>query len=763
MSDRKKRIVSGVFFALLFSTLIHIGTRNNSFVLTQVIDRYEHQSYDARMKASVNQVEESTIDRVVIVDIEQNSVETLGNYHEWPHAYHGQLTDVISSGNPKALLFDIIFDKKDDYTHSLVNALSQETKNPDLKSASEQFLMSTDPERFVESINRSLISHHSLVFEREDTLNFLYQMEDVPDGYIDSKHTIHVPNYVANKLPSAKRIGNTYVELLTASPGAGAANFPQDEDGIIRRAPTAIHFDGPNKTYLSLTFSAVKNILNIPNDGFKYDFEKHKLHLVDIHGDTVRQIPIDNQGRMLIKFFGPHKTFYYIPYMYAFDADMLDPTYWEGKTAIVGSSLPGLMDLRSVPVQESFPGVEIHANTLHGILENQFMFPKTIGMNYLGTLLLSLIVGALAGAPKKPFYGFIFLIIGAGSWIIFAYSQFLGESVVWEVIRPIVSITLTQLGVFAYTFIILDKDKRFLKNTFGTYISPKLIEQMVEGKTEPKLGGDEDIHTAVFTDIQGFSQFSEQLSPTDLVELLNEYLTEMTNILLDNNGTLDKYIGDAIVAFYGAPVPVKDHAYKACLTAILMQNKLSELRSKWKTEGNRWPNIVHQMQMRIGIHTGKMVTGNMGSEHRMNYTMMGDAVNIAARLEASAKQYGIYTQISEETYFAVKDRISVRELDNVRVVGKENPVKTYELISLKGQEPEWYKEINEIFSQGIDFFQKGEFKKAKHLFEETSHYEHNYQNKTTSPSETYINRCNILIQSPPKKPWNGVWTLTEKK
>jgi len=762
MSDRKKRIASGVLFAFLFSTLIHISTRNNSFVLTQIIDRYEYQSYDARMKASVAHIEESTIDNVVIVDIEQNSVEALGNYHEWPHAYHGQLTDVISSGKPEALLFDIIFDKKDDYTHTLVNALSQETQNSDLKNASEHYLISTDPERFVESTGQSSVSHHSLVFEREDTLNFLYKMDNVPEGYNDSKHLIHVPENIAKNLPNAERLGNTYVELLTASSGVGAANFPQDEDGIIRRTPTAIHFEGPNKTYLSLTLSAVKKILKIPNDGFKYDFDNHLLNLVDIHGDTVRQIPIDKQGRMYIKFFGPHKTFYYIPYMYAFDSEMLDPTYWEGKTAIVGSSLPGLMDLRSVPVQESFPGVEIHANALHGILENQFIFPKTTGINYLGALLISILIGALAGAPKKPLCGFIFLIIGAGSWIIFAYSQFLSNSIMWEVIRPVISITLTQLGVFAYTFIVLDKDKRFLKNTFGTYISPKLIEQMVDGKTEPKLGGDENIHTALFTDIQGFSQFSEQLTPTELVELLNDYLTEMTNILLENNGTLDKYIGDAIVAFYGAPVPVKDHAYKACLTAILMQSKLSELRNKWKADGIRWPDIVHHMQMRIGIHTGKMVTGNMGSEHRMNYTMMGDAVNIAARLEASAKQYGIYSQISEETYLSVKDRISVRELDYVRVVGKENPVKTYELISLKSQEPEWYTEIIEPFSQGINYFQKGEFKKAKHLFEESTKMENTFPGRTKTPSLLYVERCKALMKNPPKK-WDGVWSLTSKK
>jgi len=221
----------------------------------------------------------------------------------------------------------------------------------------------------------------------------------------------------------------------------------------------------------------------------------------------------------------------------------------------------------------------------------------------------------------------------------------------------------TYGSIFLYNFLIVEKDKRFLKDTFGAYISPELIDQMFDSKEEPSLGGNEGYHTAFFTDIQSFSAFSEKLSASDLVELLNDYLTEMTDILLDNKGTLDKYIGDAIVAFYGAPAPVDDHEYWACITAIKMQESLDELRQKWQSQGDRWPEIVHNMQNRIGINSGQMVTGNMGSTMRMNYTMMGDTVNLAARLEASAKQYGIYIQVADETYKACKDKFIWRDLD----------------------------------------------------------------------------------------------------
>ena len=245
-----------------------------------------------------------------------------------------------------------------------------------------------------------------------------------------------------------------------------------------------------------------------------------------------------------------------------------------------------------------------------------------------------------------------------------------------------------------------------MKVSFGTYVSPELIDQMYESGEEPSLGGEEGYNTAFFTDIQSFSAFSEKLTASELVALLNQYLTDMTDVLLENNGTLDKYIGDAIVAFYGAPIEIKDHEYWACKTAIIMQENLDVLRKEWQAEGDRWPEIVHNMQNRIGISSGQMVTGNMGSEARMNYTMMGDTVNLAARLESSAKQYGVYIQISDSTYETVKDQIVVRALDFVRVMGKTEPVKVFELISEKGQESETYKKILPVFHEGLENYFK---------------------------------------------------------
>jgi adenylate cyclase len=308
----------------------------------------------------------------------------------------------------------------------------------------------------------------------------------------------------------------------------------------------------------------------------------------------------------------------------------------------------------------------------------------------------------------------------------------------------------------------VEKDKRFLKNTFGTYISPELIDQMYDNKEEPQLGGTEGYHTAFFTDIQSFSGFSEKLSPSELVELLNDYLTEMTDILLDNKGTLDKYIGDAIVAFYGAPAPVEDHEYWACLTAVKMQDRLAELREKWQGEGDRWPEIVHHMQNRIGINTGPMVTGNMGSAMRMNYTMMGDTVNLAARLEASAKQYGIYIQVAEESYKACKDKFIWRDLDFVIVMGKTEPAQVFELVAEIGNIPAGYDKLLPAYDEALKLYRNQEWAKAIDAFKASDELEDMFPGRKTNPSRIYIPRCEHYKDNSPSEDWDGSWALTSK-
>jgi len=763
MNELLKRLGIGALIGLAVAIAASIGSQKISFV-KDLLDGYEFGSYDSRMRARVENVEESSIDSVVIIDIEQNSIEGLGNYNDWPHAYHGQLIDVVTSGNPKALLFDIIFDPENTFNYDLVNALISENAPQEeyLSQETDQYLVSNDPSRFVLSTIESQKVYHALVFELEDTLNFQYKMDSEPEGYDRPDHLINLPLDQALRLPIGDRLTNTHMDLINAAKRAGSANFPQDQDGIIRRAPTAIYFEGPNHVYPTLVLAAAMDILGIPADGFDYDFDNLILRLSDTTGTVIREIPIDDQGRMFVNYYGRFKTFYYLPYMYCFDPEMLDPSYWEGKVALVGSSLPGLMDLRNTPVQETFSGVEIHANVIHSVLQNEFVSITDAQTNLWVLLIICILLGALVSIPAKPLYTLPVPLLAIAVWVIFTYYAFFNDLRMWEVIRPAISMGGTYLGIFLYNFLIVEKDKRFLKDTFGTYISPELIDQMFDAKEEPSLGGEEGYHTAFFTDIQSFSAFSEKLSATDLVELLNDYLTEMTNILLDNKGTLDKYIGDAIVAFYGAPAPVDDHEYWACLTAVKMQEGLAELRAKWQGEGDRWPEIVHHMQNRIGINTGPMVTGNMGSTMRMNYTMMGDTVNLAARLEASAKQYGVYIQVAEETYKICKDKFIWRDLDYVIVMGKTEPAQVFELITETGNMPPGYDKLLPAFHEAVKLYRNQNWVKAIEAFKASDELEDMFPGRKTNPSRVYIPRCEHYKENPPGDDWDGSWALTKK-
>ena len=770
LTDFLKRVGAGIIIGIAMAILFGWASYNISF-LKELFDRYEYVSYDSRIRYKVGDISgEMAIDDVVIIDIETSSVAPteeggLGRYFNWPHSYHGQLINTVSSGNPKAILFDMIVDPENTFNYDLVNALQSENKpNQALDEVTQQYLVSNDPSRFVEATFNTQKAYHGLEFGYADTMNFLYPMDSEPEGYYYDNHIIKgVSEEAKKRLPPGERFNNTHVDLLSASVGAGSVTFLVDEDGVIRRAPTAIYFEGADHVYPSLVLSGIIDILGIKKDGgFDYDFENNVLNLIDTTETIVRSIPIDDRGRMFVNFYGGFQTFTYIPYMYAMDPEMLDPTYWENKVGIVGASLAGLSDFRNTPVAEAFVGVEIHANAMYSILQNEFIKIKSQADKFKTILILSVLMGIFISFPKKPLYALPIPIIGIVSWIIFTRVQFGGSLIMWDVTRTILSMIGTFVGIFMYNYFGAEKDKRFLKNTFSTYISPELIDQMYDAKEQPSLGGEEGYHTAFFTDIQSFSAFSEKLTASDLVELLNDYLTEMTDILLSNKGTLDKYIGDAIVAFYGAPAPVDDHEYWSCLTAVKMQERLAELREKWQEEGDRWPEIVHNMQNRIGINTGKLVTGNMGSTMRMNYTMMGDTVNLAARLEASAKQYGIYIQVAEETYAACKDKFIWRDLDYVIVMGKTEPAQVFELISEEQNMPTGYDKLLPAYNEALKLYRNQDWVKAIDAFKASDELEDMFPGRKTNPSKIYIPRCEHYRDNPPGDEWDGSWALTKK-
>ena len=477
------------------------------------------------------------------------------------------------------------------------------------------------------------------------------------------------------------------------------------------------------------------------------------------------------------------------------------------KIVVIGTSVEVHHDYKQTPfynyagIQQLTPGMETHANAIQTMIDDNYINVLGGGLteffneynqypfsHLMLIMLLSLIALAILSFVNPVVAGFLIilecLVYFAVACGLFAGDIFwgiktilpnfmisnlslhyqlpqIGESYIIPIVAPLSSVIVTYFGIVLYDFIMEQKDKKYLKNTFGAYISPDLIDQMYEDKQEPKLGGQAGYHTAFFSDIQSFSSFSEILEPEKMVSLMNEYLTEMTSILLEHKGTLDKYIGDAIVAFYGAPVPLEGHEYHACMTALEMERKLQLLREKWSSEGD-WPELVHNIRHRVGLNSGKMVTGNMGSSMRMNYTMMGDTVNLAARLEPAAKQYGVYTIVAQNTYKVVKDQFEWRMLDYLTVKGKKKPVKAYELFSVKDDLNNDQSQLITAFNEGIDLYFKQEWNKALSKFKEASELEEDFPDRPTTPSLIYIQRCEFFSKNPPAKDWDGVWIMKTK-
>jgi len=439
----------------------------------------------------------------------------------------------------------------------------------------------------------------------------------------------------------------------------------------------------------------------------------------------------------------------------------LVPFEFTGKKLYYGLTAAGTSDLNPMPFDPRYPMVGLHANALNTILDNRII--HEISKGWIALIIIGLGILLAFGVPAlSPAMGGLATVVVVAGYTWLSFWLFANKFVWIDMVGPLTTMAIGYLGITVYNYIQEEKNKQFLKESFGTYVSPELIDQMYESGEEPSLGGEEGYHTAFFTDIQSFSAFSEQLTASELVALLNEFLTDMTDVLLENKGTLDKYIGDAIVAFYGAPIDLSDHEYWSCISAIKMQESLELLRKKWQEEGDRWPEIVHHMQNRIGISSGQMVTGNMGSASRMNYTMMGDNVNTAARLESSAKQYGIYIQIADSTFQSVKDRVVVRDLDLVKVIGKNEPVKVWELISEVGQEPEQYKKILPAYHEALNLYKGQEWEKAIEAFKASDALEDMFPFRKTNPSRIYIPRCEHFLTNPPDDDWDGVWTLTSK-
>lgn len=422
----------------------------------------------------------------------------------------------------------------------------------------------------------------------------------------------------------------------------------------------------------------------------------------------------------------------------------------KGKIAIIGLTATGTHDIASIPLHNEYPGVGTYHNTINTIINREFI-RKPGG---LFTSILILILAAVSGfimqrlASRRSLAAAIagFIVINFLSFYLFAFHN------VWlEQLGLNLALIIPSVVIVSIKLVSEESQKRFIKGAFSRYIAPDVIERIMEHPEALELGGENRRITTFFSDVAGFSTISEKLTPPELVALLNEYLSEMTDIIISHGGTIDKYEGDAIMAFYGAPHPYIDHELRACLAAIDMKKRLREMQEEWRNIGQ------HELFVRMGMNTGMAVVGNMGSKMRMDYTAMGDSVNLASRLEGANKAYGTTAMISENTYNAVKDHVETRKLDVIRVVGKTEPIGIFELVGIKGSLPQKVYDAFEHYNKGMDYFKERQWKRAMSAFQEALKIL-----PDDGPSKTYINRCEEFMKKPPSQKWDGVYTMKSK-
>lgn len=446
----------------------------------------------------------------------------------------------------------------------------------------------------------------------------------------------------------------------------------------------------------------------------------------------------------------------------------------EFKDAIVliGPVDPLLQDVAPTSLDE-FPvaRVGVHGNLVKTIVSGHYLQRLPAWGVHATIFGLTLVVAilALAGGARTLFAKIV-AVLAFGIYLALAFRLFEHSHLVLPFVAPLGAAASTSFAGLIWQVIEEQKAKKRVQGMFGAYVSPQLVARMVESGEDPQLGGHEEEITAYFSDIQGFSSFSEKLPPAKLVELMNEYLTACTDIVQSQGGTLDKYIGDAVVAMFGAPIPLPDHAYRACVATQLVHQKLGELREKWKGEGDKWPEIVWKMQSRIGLNSGLATIGNMGSRTRFNYTMMGDNVNLAARMESGAKSWGAYTMVTQSAKDRCEkhgDRVVFRPLGRIVVMGRSQPVPIYEIVGLKDALTPTAAECIALFDQGLAKYYARDWTGAVELFKRSAELEPNQPGKTpgvkTNPSLVYIEKVvPEAIEEPPEPDWDGRYIMKEK-
>jgi adenylate cyclase len=710
-----------------------------------LIDRLDAIFYDARLRLTMPR---GIDDRIVIVDIDEKSLAEQGRW-PWGRDRLALLMDKLFDRHGVKLVgFDVVFAEPD--LSSGIEALDAMAQrdlrdNPAFQNALRAMRPRLDHDaRFAAALK-----------DRKVVLGFyLSTIEGGQSAGVLPAPTLPAGTFAGKPLAITRwhSHGGNLPVLQAAAVGAGHFNPLVDFDGISRRIPLLVEYQGAY--YESLAFAMTRALLDFPPvlPGYENPSDDYAglewLELPGAHGGL--HVPVDENVAALIPYRGPQGSF---PYVSATDVlnDRVPAERLKDRIILVGTTAPGLMDLRATPVATVYPGVEVHANLIAGMLDGVVKQRPAylLGADALQVLLAGVLMIFLL--PRlSPFKA---TLLGLGTLLALTGLNFY----LWNVahlVLPFAGVAMLIVLLYAldmaWGYFVETKTKRQFTELFGQYVPPELVDEMAKNPEGYSMAGRKAELTVLFSDVRGFTTISEGLQPDQLAALMNEYLGAMTTVVRHHRGTLDKYIGDAIMAFWGAPLADPDHAAHAVATALEMQAALHDLNRDLAAKG--WP----ELKIGVGINTGPMTVGDMGSPVRKAYTVMGDAVNLGSRLEGITKQYGVGIIVGEGTREKLGDRYVLRELDRVRVKGKAEPVGIYEPLGAAGQVDGETLEQLKLWNQALHAYRTQDWNRAEMLLLNLTRARPHYL------YDLYAKRIARYRQEPPGDGWDGVTTFETK-
>ncbi len=671
---------------------------------------------------------------VVIVDIDSASLAELG---QWPWSRHdiAILIEHIAAAGPAVIGLDILFAEPDRSSPRLFS------QGKNLPAAVQEYLAQLpDPDlHLAETLAASpvpIILGH--VFTQTPNVS-----SPIPP---DRSRFVLLNNDEPEKfLPKFKAIESNLDILEEAAQGSGFFNIVSDQDAILRRLALVVQVE--QRLYPSLVLSMLQAANKAPS--ITIDTGDNGIRRIGLGSQS---IPVTRRGELLVNFSGPARS---LPYLSAAQviSSQIDPLILQGAYVLIGTSAPGLFDLQAVPTDQHFPGVEFHGHALNTILTASFLHrPEWIpALEAFQVLLICLVL--IIFLPKmQAIKGGLLALALVLVILLFSLFQFRSNHLLVDVVYPTVAVCFLFTALTFLNYFLQERETRHLRFLFSQYLAPAVVEDLMKNQDHLVLNGEERELSILFSDIRNFTCMAEKMPPTALCSFLNEYLTPMTQAIMERRGTVDKFIGDAVMAFWNAPLTTPDHVAQACNCALDMLEELALLNAFWQERGLGLPFI----RIGIGIHCGVVRVGNMGSQQRFEYTVIGDAVNLASRLEGLTKLYGTDILVSNTVYEQLHNQGFIfRPVDRVRVVGRKEVVPVYQLL---GKPVSYMVDAKEQqqYSVALGLYEQGNFSSAALLFRQlTALYP---QDRLYA---LYLKRCRHWAEKPPAQ-WDGITELQSK-